>query len=241
MEDFHVHTDLSVCGLHHGGRGYTDREIVKKLEGKLESIGLCDHMEGFTDVKRFMKVTKKRRGWIPDNVHLGAEVSFIPSLRKLTLPKKLAKEFDYLIGSVHTLPYYAVDHSHASFYEKKVELYGEEKLAAAYIDAIKGLAPHVQVIGHPFSPFIRVGRYLGDEFVSQFAEAIDGRALAEINLRVLRRRDKPIFKRYLESMREEGCEFCLGSDAHSFEELKYDIVEPLLRETGIKSLGSPVA
>ena len=243
MEDYHIHTNFSVCGLHYGGKEYEFSAILEKVLPKLKRAGFCDHVEGFTDSNAFMEITRKRREIAPENVLFGAEVAFITSLGKLSIPDAHAKELDYLIGSVHHIPLYDVFYSCTQeLYEKRKNMYGEDKLIKAHSMAVADLAERVNIIGHPFGSFIRLGVYVGDDAVSEFARTIDGKALAEINLRVYRKADKALCIRYLKRMKEEGCRFSLGSDAHSFGELEYDIVEQIKKEAGIKDsdMGRPV-
>lgn len=231
MEDYHIHTNLSVCGLMHGGVNYTYDAIIDVLREKLDVIGLCDHIEGFTDTKKFITQTKIRRENSPDFVKFGAEVSFIKSLEKLTISPEHAKKLDYLIGSVHTTPYYDFKHGRGVHNQTKWDLFGQKKLVEASMDAIKNLAPRVQIIGHPFSQFLTFGSYIGDEAIEEFADIIEGNATAEINLRVLRRVDYDLFSKYILAEKDAGCKFSIGSDAHSFEELDYDLAKKIIEDT----------
>lgn len=242
MEDYHIHTNFSVCGLMHGGADYTFQGILSRLEG-LDAIGFCDHVESFTDSVEFLAHVESIRRTAKENVFVGAEVSFVKSLEKLSIRESDAKKLDYLIGSVHTLPHFDLRHSSLSVHNKqKYDIFGREKLIAANIEAVRFMAEHVDTIGHPFSQFIQFGDYVGDTAIAEFARVVEDNALAEINLRVLRRSDYGLFVKYVERMKDEGCRFVLGSDAHCFEELDYAVFEKLCNDAGLKKrhIGRPV-
>ncbi len=199
----------NVRGIMHVHSTYSDgkyslREIVNYVRSQgYQYVGISEHSQtaGYAgglkpdDLKRQKEEIEALRDEFPDvGILWGIESDILPD-GSLDYPDDILKEFDFVIGSIHS-----------GFSND------EEKMMARLARALKN--PFLTILGHP------TGRLL----LGRPGYAIDMRKIIDIAAeegKVIELNSNPhrldIDWRFCRYSKERGVKICLGCDAHSLE------------------------
>jgi len=240
MHDYHVHTNYSDGDL-------LPRMVAAAEEAGLDGVGLADHCNVFgTDGARAYReafgfnldLTHERRSralerW-RDRTDLrlydAVEMDYHPDFEAEIGDFLAETDFDYAIGSVHVLDstnVHNVEHFEALSAAERERAVGTyvDRVCALIESELFAIAAHVDLVER--NPALR--GLLTDEHYDRIADAFrESRTVPELNAgRVLeaygRFHPSPDL---LETLREAGAGFTIGSDAHEPEEL-IDSIEQL--------------
>ncbi|HZL48815.1 MAG TPA: histidinol-phosphatase [Solirubrobacteraceae bacterium] len=182
------------------------------------------------------------------DLRLGIEADFVPGGEDRMAALLEARDFDYVIGSVHFLRDAAVDMEDYSVWE---ELRSAEEIWRRYFETLGEAARSglFDVLAHP--DLVKIWgpadpeRPLPEGDLRRYYElALDGIAEAGIAVEVstagLRKRAKELYPApvFLQMCLEAGAKVALSSDAHCPEEVgaDYDQALALLEELGVGEL-----
>ena len=240
MIDLHNHTPL--CNH---ATGTPEEFIQKAIEKNIKIYGFADHapMEfdyeyrmSFEDMQNYEEEIKNLKEKYKDKIEilLGYEVDFTPFVDK----KVLAREVDYLIGSVHFLDNWGFDNPEfiKEWNRRDVDdVYKEyfskiEEMANSKLFNIVGHLDLVKVFG--FKPKKNI-----KDLAKNAIKAIKNANMAiEINTSGLR---KPVKETYpsdelLEMILNENIDITFSSDAHAPQQVGYKLKETIQQ---LKNMG----
>jgi histidinol-phosphatase (PHP family) len=179
------------------------------------------------------------------DLRLGIEADFVPGAEDRTANLLQARDFDYVVGSVHFIREGAVDMDDYSVWDsgRSVEQIWERYFQTIGEAARSGL---FDVLAHPDLVKVWGGeRPLPEGDLRRYYElAIDGIADSGVSVEVstagLRKRVKELYpsRAFLEMCLEAGVPIALSSDAHRPEDIgaDYDRALALLDELGVGEL-----
>ena len=238
--DYHIHTTLS------DGKGNHDAYIRMAQKRKIDEIGFSDHLclkkvswamelsqissmiETINHLKKNSKVVIK----------LGVEMDYFPGFENKIKEIIAGIPFDYVIGSVHFINDWTVDHpDNISEYEK----WDVYELYKVYFNLVQQTANSklFDIIGHPdlikkfgFKP----KRDISD-LLEETAEIFKNSGICiEINTSGLTKPCKEIYpsKKLLKMCFDKGVPVTLGSDAHRPQDIgqHFDEAIKLIKEIG---------
>jgi histidinol-phosphatase (PHP family) len=266
LTDYHVHLrpddlDASVADYHTSTNAERYREAAS--ERGIAELGVSEHVyrfrqaleiwrhpfwEGFArdDLDDYCGFVRERT-----DLRLGIEADFVPGAEDRTENLLAARDFDYVIGSVHFLREGAVDMDDYSVWDsgrRPEEIWRRyfETVAASAASGLFDLIAHPDLVKYWSSPAPgRDGRPLpeGDLrfYYEPAVEAIAGAGVAvELSTAGLR---KPVAEMYpapafLEMCVEAGVPVALSSDAHRPQDVGagYDRALELLDSLGVREL-----
>jgi len=244
MIDLHNHTPL----CNHAS-GSPEEFIQKAIEKGIKYYGFADHapMEfdyeyrmGFEDMPKYEKEIKRLKEKYKDKITIlvGYEVDFTPIIDK----RVLEREVDYLIGSVHFLDNWGFDNPE---FIKEWDKRDVDDVYKEYFDKIEKMASSklFDIVGH--IDLVKVFNFKPKKNIKDLAKnaikAIKNSGMSiEINTAGLR---KPVKEAYpsdelLEMVLNEGIDLTTSSDAHSIDQVGFNIKETTqkLKELGVNEI-----
>jgi histidinol-phosphatase (PHP family) len=259
LTDYHLHLrqdDLGATAAEHFTEENVDRYLAAAEEHGIAELGVSEHVYRFAqaldvwdhpfwleqatdDVDAyadFVRTTPLR---------LGIEADFIPGAEDRTSNLLEARQFDYVVGSVHFLGNRAVDHEGYDVWEgegdpDRVWSRYFETLAEAARAGLFDILAHPDLVkvwgrGRPVPE--RDPRFYYEPAVDAIAES--GVAV-EISTAGLRKPIEEIYpsRAFAEMCVDAGAEFALSSDAHTPEQVGYgyDQAMDLLEGLGVERI-----
>ncbi len=243
--DYHTHP---LSHLEYEVKPYHNKNIlsnfIKKAKQKgIKEIGFSDHDEFITEFnwKNLFYIKEKSN----INVKLGIEIDYINS--KENKIKKIVNryDFDYVIGSVHKVNNWPVDHPD---YKNK---YKEWDISALYIEYFNNIKKLVKsnlfdIIGH--LDLIKIFNYKIsekklDDIIDELLLIIKEHNIAiEINTNGLNKPVKEIYPSYkiINKIVEMNIPITFGSDAHRYERVgeNIEMVYKKLKELGCNKIAT---
>jgi histidinol-phosphatase (PHP family) len=243
LADYHIHTEAS-----QDGKGSMEHYIRKAMEKGLGEIGFSEHIlfqngDGYPSMPiKSMPVylqhfnNLKEKAELP--LKLGVEVDFIPSNIEKIREFIQKYPFDYVIGAVHFIGEWAVDHpSQISEYQKRDIL----RVYKDYFSIVKMLCEYglFDVLAHPDLIKIFGFKPKGDfsNILVEVAEVMaKSNICAEINTSGLRKPCNEIYpsEQFLKILFSHNVPIVFGSDAHQPEDVGRNFTEAvkLAKRTG---------
>ncbi len=234
--DYHIHTKAS------DGKGSMKDYVKSAQEKGINEIGFSDHVDkkdlhDWTDflgrvmpkyVKDFQVFREK--SVIP--VKLGIEVDFFPDETESIQELVASFPFDYVIGSVHVIDKWVIDHPAQQEEHLKRDPCRSYKEYFGLVREMCATGPF-DIVGHP--DLIKIFGLKPDKDMQDFylttARAIAKRGMcAEINARGLVRPCREIYPslQFLTILRENDVPVTFGSDAHEPCELGENLDEAVM-------------
>jgi len=261
LTDYHVHLRQDEIAETPASRLFTAGNAERYREAAADrgiaELGVSEHVYRFTQALDVWDHEFWRQCALDDldeycgfvreetDLKLGIEADFVPGREDRMANLLEARDWDYVVGSVHFLRDRSLDTEDYSIWGS-----GEspERIWRRYFDTIaeSALSGLYDVIGHP--DLVKVWgdkaprpdkdlRYFYEPAVEAFAEAGVAVELSTAGLR------KPVgelypARPYLEMILDAGCPIALSSDAHKPEQLgfRYEQALELLDELGVKEL-----
>ena len=262
LTDLHVHLrpdDLDASASEHFSAANAERYRAAARERGIEELGVSEHIYRFSqalEVWRHPFWQQYARDDLDEycafvrghtDLRLGIEADFVAGAEEQTAALLAARDFDYVVGSVHFLRDGAVDMEDFSVWEPRAGL-SAEQVWATYFETVAQSARSglFDVIAHPDlvkywgqpgrTPAGDLRRYY-ETAVSAFAESGVAVELSTAGLR------KPAGELYpapafLQMCVEAGVPVALSSDAHRPEDLGYGYEHALdlLDRLGVRAL-----
>jgi histidinol-phosphatase (PHP family) len=260
LTDYHLHLrpdDLSATAAEHFTQANAGRYREAATERGIEELGVSEHIYRFEqalevwthplwrefardDLDEYCRFVREQT-----DLRLGVEADFVPGAEDRLANLLQARDFDYVVGSVHFLADRALDmHEHTvwdgSASTERIWTRYFETLAEAACSGLFDILAHpdlVKVWG-PDRP-----RPEGDlrRYYEPAVEAIAESGIAvEVSTAGLRKRAREIYpsRAFLEMCVEANAAFALSSDAHRPEEVgaDYDRALELLADASVSEL-----
>lgn len=236
LADYHIHTEASP-----DSKGTMEEYVRKAMEKGLGEIGFSEHIilrkiadapcmriESITAyIQNFRSLREKSN--LP--LKLGVEMDFFPSDIDKIRDFIQKYSFDYVIGAVHFIGEWAVDHpAQIGEYEKRDIL----RVYEEYFGIVKELCKSglFDVLAHPDIIKIFGFKPKGDfsHMLKEVAEAMaKANICAEINTRGLRKPCNEIYpsEQFLKILFSHNVPVVFGSDAHQPEEMGKNFTEAI--------------
>jgi histidinol-phosphatase (PHP family) len=261
LTDFHVH--LRPDGQPSAAADYftpanAERYRTAASERGIAELGVSEHVYRFRQALDVWSHPFWREHALDDldaycgfvreqtDLRLGVEADFVPGREDRTASLLEARDFDYVIGSVHFVGDAAVDHEGWDIWETRSA--DPEKIWRRYFETLGEAARSglFDILAHP--DLVKVwgsDRPRPDGDLRRYYElALDGIVEGDVAIEVstagLR---KPVGERYpapafLAMCLEAGCPVALSSDAHTPEHVgwEYDSTVAWLAEQGVREL-----
>jgi histidinol-phosphatase (PHP family) len=225
-------------------RGISELGVAEHVHRFAQSLEIWDHewwtTQAFDDVDAYCAFVREST-----DLRLGIEADFIPGREDRTATFLDAREWDYVVGSVHFLGSQAVDHDGWDVWDRGAD---PERVWRRYFETLGEAARSgmFDILAHPdLVKMWGASRPVPDGDLCRFYElAMDGIAESQIAVEVstagLR---KPVGEIYparglLEMVVDAGNPIALSSDAHHPEHLgfRYDEALELLTDVGVTEL-----
>ena len=260
LTDYHVHLrpDERECtAAEHFTVGNAERYRAAAAEHGIAELGVAEHIYRFAAALDVWEHPFWRQYAVDDldaycgfvreetDLRLGIEADYVPGREDRTGSLLEARDWDFVVGSVHFLRDRSLDTEDYSIWGT-----GEsaEKIWRRYFETIaeSALSGLYDVIGHP--DLVKVWgdraprperdlRFFYEPAVEAFAEA--GVAV-EVSTAGLRKPVAELYpaRPYLEMILDAGCPIALSSDAHVPDQLgfRYEEALELLGELGVGEL-----
>jgi len=205
--DFHCHTKYS------DGIDTVEEMIVAAIDIGLHTIAITDHVRKDTKwfneyVREIEKLKEKYSGRI--KILLGFETKILNIVGGLDANDDWFGLTDIVLGSIHSIP------SGSGFFSKE-NSEDKELLLSYWFKSLKGLIENrkVNVVAHPFSELKEYGMSIDKDMENQFICMVKNEdKVVEISLRHL----VPDIE-LIRKLQYNNVQLCVGSDAHSAEEL----------------------
>jgi len=243
--DYHIHTYYS------DGRSSIEDYLRYAEEIGIDEIGFSDHISFDKSVKSISiehelarkyidEITELRNKYSSLKVKIGFEVNYTVVTECVIGKFFEGLPVDYLIGSIHNLPYGSVDHNPEFYKERNVE-----KIWSDYFNLVeKAIKSNLfNIIGH--IDLVRIFNMYPKTDVSCFYKhiakvlSVEGVAV-ELNTNGINKHLNSIYPspRFLNFFYERGVAICVNSDAHKKESLcqYFDLAYDILREIGYKNM-----
>jgi histidinol-phosphatase (PHP family) len=249
LTDYHLHLrsdDLDATADEHFAQANVERYRAAASERGIAELGVSEHVYRF---KQALDVWR-HPFWIPyahddldaycsfvrdqTDLRLGIEADFVPGAEDRMANLLQARDFDYVVGSVHFVREGAVDMDDFSVWDSGSSV---EQIWRRYFETIGEAARSglFDVIAHP--DLVKVWgreRPLPDGDLRRYYEpAIDGIAdsgiAVELSTAGLRKPVKELYPApaFLEMCLEAGAHVALSSDAHRPQDVGADYVQAL--------------
>jgi histidinol-phosphatase (PHP family) len=233
-----------------------DRYLAAAQDAGITELGVSEHVYRFTQALEIWRHPFWREQALDDldsycefvrgtPLRLGIECDFVPGAEDRTANLLEARDFDYVVGSVHFVGEAAVDHEGWDVWEGRGDA---DEVWRRYFDALAECARSglFDILAHP--DLVKVwgkGRPLPDRerrfFYEPAAEAIAESGIAvEISTAGLR---KPVGEIYpaagfAQMCVEAGAAFALSSDAHLPEQVgfEYERAMEYLGDLGVEEI-----
>jgi histidinol-phosphatase (PHP family) len=249
LTDYHLHLRPDEDRSPPSERWFTERNVERYREAAqaagIEELGVSEHMYRFRQALDVWSHPFWRQQATDDldaycefvrstPLRLGIEADYVPGAEERTAELLAAREFDYVVGSVHFVGEQAVDHEDFDVWEGAAtpdEVWRRyfETVAAAARCGLFDILAHPDLVkvwgrAHPYPE--------GDprSFYEPVVEAIAESGIAvEVSTAGLR---KPVAEIYpapafAEMCAEAGAPFALSSDAHAPEQVGYEYRQAL--------------
>jgi len=278
LTDYHTHLrpdDIGATAADHFTAANAERYRAAADERGIEELGVSEHIHRFRQALDVWQHPFWRENALDDideyccfvrdhtDLRLGIEADFIPGAEDRTANLLEARDFDYVLGSMHFIGERAVDmnewgiwtgdRSAEEIWRRYFQTLGEAARSGlfdilAHPDLVKVWSP-----AHPTGPTRSAGptgpthpagrRPEGDlrRYYELAMEGIAESAIAiEVSTAGLRKRAQEIYPApaFLEMCLEAGAPIALSSDAHRPEDIgaDYDRAIELLERLGVKEL-----
>ncbi len=259
LTDYHVHLRPDEPGTTATGYFTTanaTRYREQATERGIEELGVSEHIHRFREALEIWQHPFWREQAVDDldaycafvreetDLRLGVEADFVPGAEDRIANLLEARDFDYVVGSVHFLGDLAVDYEAYDVY-RAMEV---EKVWRRYFETLGEAARSglFDILGHP--DLVKVWgaarpRPAGD--LRRFYElAMDGIAESDVAVEVstagLRKPVGEIYpdRAFLEMCLQAGAPVALSSDAHLPEHLGYGYAQALelLSDLGVSEI-----
>lgn len=260
LTDYHVHLRPDEPGTtaeRHFTAANAERYRETAAERGIAELGVSEHVYRFKQALAVWEHPFWRENATDDldaycafvreetDLRLGIEADFIPGREDRVASLLEARDWDYVVGSVHFLGEQAVDHPDYDIWERGPD---PEKVWRRYFELLGEAARSglFDILAHP--DLVKVwgrGRPWPEGDLRRFYElAMDGIAesgiAVELSTAGLR---KPVGELYparpfLEMCLDAGCPVALSSDAHVPEHLGhgYDEAQALLADLGVAEI-----
>jgi histidinol-phosphatase (PHP family) len=260
LTDYHLHLrsdDLDATADEHFAQANVERYRTAASERGIAELGVSEHVYRFEqalDVWRHPFWIGYARddldaycSFVRDqtDLRLGIEADFVPGAEDRTANLLQARDFDYVVGSVHFVREGAVDMDDFSVWDSGSSV---EQIWRRYFETIGEAARSglFDVLGHPDLVKVWGGeRPLPDGDLRRYYElAIDGIAesgiAVELSTAGLRKPVKELYPApaFLEMCLEAGAPVALSSDAHRPQDVgaDYEPALELLDQLGVSEL-----
>ena len=260
LTDYHVHLRQDAPGTtaaKHFTAENAARYRAAASERGIEELGASEHIYRFTaalDVWQHDLWKNEAKDDLDEYVEFlgenglrrGIEADFIPGREDKIANLLQARDFDYVIGSVHVLGDLAVDHLGWDIWDHAGET--PEKVWTRYFETLGecGRSGLFDILAHPDLVKVWGGRRPKPEgdlrryYELAIDGIVEGGAAVEVSTAGLR---KPVGELYpdpqfLQLCIDAGCDFTISSDAHTPEDLgsHYDQAIELLADHGVTEL-----
>jgi histidinol-phosphatase (PHP family) len=259
LTDYHLHLradDLEATAEEHFTEENVDRYLAAAEEHGIAELGASEHVYRFAQALEVWDHPFWREQAIDDldayadfvrttPLRLGIEADFIPGAEDRMANLLEARDFDYVVGSVHFLGNRAVDHEGYDVWEDEGD---PDWVWSRYFETLAEAARSglFDILAHP--DLVKVwgrGRPAPDRdprfFYEPAVQAISESGIAvEVSSAGLR---KPVGEIYpspsfAAMCVEAGAEFALSSDAHAPEQVGYgyDQAMAFLEELGVERI-----
>lgn len=233
-----------------------DRYLAAAREARIEEIGVSEHVYRFTqalDIWRHPFWEEQARDDLDaycefvrgTPLRLGIECDFVPGAEDRTAALLEARDFDYVVGSVHFIGEAAVDHEDWDVWDRKGDA---DEVWRRYFEALAECARSglFDILAHP--DLVKVwgaGRPLPRRdprhYYEPAVEAIAESGIAvEISTAGLRKPVSEIYPApaFIEMCLDAAVSFALSSDAHRPEQVGFGYDEALryLLEVGVDDI-----
>ena len=242
LTDYHLHLrpdDVDATAAEHFTQENVDRYLAAAEEHGIEELGVSEHVYRFAQALEIWDHPFWREqarddldayaDFVRDTpLRLGLEADYVPGAEDRISNLLEARDFDYVVGSVHFLGNRAVDHEGYDVWEDegdpdRVWTRYFETLAEAARSELFDILAHPDLVkvwgrGRPFPE--RDPRFYYEPAV----EAISDSGIAvEISTAGLRKPVGELYpsRQFAEMCIEAGAEFALSSDAHLPDQVGY--------------------
>lgn len=260
LTDYHVHLrpdDLSATAEDHFTQANAERYRAAAQERGIEELGVSEHVYRFQqalslwdhpfwreyaldDLDEYCRFVREQTG-----LRLGIETDFIPGAEDRTANLLQARDFDYVVGSVHFLGERSLDMAQFTVWDRAAS---PERVWKRYFDTLAEAARSglFDILAHP--DLVKVWgrerpRPEGDlrRYYEPAVEAIAESGIAvEVSTAGLRKRAQELYPApaFMQMCVEAGASFALSSDAHRPQDVGagYDSALELLAECGVEEL-----
>jgi histidinol-phosphatase (PHP family) len=242
LTDYHLHLrpdDIEATAAEHFTEQNVDRYLAAAEEHGIEELGVSEHVYRFAQALEIWEHPFWREQakddldayavFVRDTpLRLGLEADYIPGAEDRILDLLEARDFDYVVGSVHFLGNRAVDHEGYDVWEDDGD---PDRVWTRYFETLAEAARSglFDILAHP--DLVKVwgrGRPVPERdprfYYEPAVEAISDSGIAvEVSTAGLR---KPVGELYpshhfAEMCIEAGAEFALSSDAHLPDQVGY--------------------
>jgi histidinol-phosphatase (PHP family) len=260
LTDYHVHLRPDEPGTtadQYFTAANADRFKLVAEERGIGELGVSEHIYRFTAALDVWQHDLWKSSAVDDldayvefladqGLRRGIEADFIPGREDRIASMLEARDFDYVIGSVHFLGDLAVDHLGWDIWDHTTA--DPDKIWSRYFETLgeAGRSGLFDILAHPDLVKVWGGRRPKPEGdLRRFYELaidgiVEGGAAVEVSTAGLR---KPVGELYpaegfLELCIEAGCDFTISSDAHVPGDLAshYDAAVEFLAEHGVTEL-----
>jgi histidinol-phosphatase (PHP family) len=259
LTDYHLHLradDLEATAEEHFTEENVDRYLAAAEEHGIAELGVSEHVYRFAQALDVWDHGFWREQAIDDldayaefvrttTLRLGIEADFIPGAEDRMANLLDARDFDYVVGSVHFLGNRAVDHEGYDVWEEEGD---PDRVWICYFETLAEAARSdlFDILAHP--DLVKVwgrGRPVPDRdprfFYEPAVEAISESGIAvEVSTAGLRKPVGEIYpsRSFARMCVEAGAEFAISSDAHAPEQVGYgyDQAMAFLEELGVERI-----
>lgn len=223
LVDYHIHA--AAHGEYEYSREWIERFLNTAKKREIAEIGLSEHEEysGSVDMAA-IQMAKSEFGQI--NVKLGLEADYIPGQECITRKNILARNYDYIIGSVHFIREWGFDHPD---FRERFEHLDVDEIYQTYFSLVTGMVQSglYDIVGH--MDLIKLWGHRPSHHITTYitpvlkAIRLSGMAV-ELNSGGLR---KPVCEIYpsediIRAMYAMNIPITLGSDAHHPDQVGED-------------------
>jgi histidinol-phosphatase (PHP family) len=233
-----------------------DRYLAAAADAGIVELGVSEHVYRFTQALELWRHPFWQEEARDDldaycefvrttPLRLGIECDFVPGAEDRTASLLEARDFDYVVGSVHFIGEAAVDHEGWDVWEGRGDA---DEVWRRYFDALAECARCglFDILAHP--DLVKVwgrGRPLPDRdprfFYEPAVEAIAESGIAvEVSTAGLRKPAGEIYPAapFVEMCRDAGASFALSSDAHRPEQVgfEYERATGFLADLGVEQI-----
>jgi len=233
-----------------------DRYLAAAADAGIVELGVSEHVYRFTQALELWRHPFWQEEARDDldaycefvrttPLRLGVECDFVPGAEDRTASLLEARDFDYVVGSVHFIGEAAVDHEGWDVWEGRGDA---DEVWRRYFDALAECARCglFDILAHP--DLVKVwgrGRPLPDRdprfFYEPAVEAIAESGIAvEVSTAGLRKPAGEIYPAapFVEMCRDAGASFALSSDAHRPEQVGFEYERALgfLADLGVEQI-----